>query len=107
MVKERVLSWLPRFEVYAYGNRIGSIRRKFSFIRPKYQMDCCGWEVEGDFWEWDYQIKNLVGQAIATVSKKLFHFTATYEIDVSSPAYALNALMIVLAIDAEKCSRRD
>ena len=43
--------------------------------------------------------------AIARVSKELFHMTDTYVIDVQDPGNALDALMFVLAIDAEKCSR--
>ena len=37
--------------------------------------------------------------------KELFHMTDTYVIDVQDPGNALGALMFVLAIDAEKCSR--
>ena len=39
------------------------------------------------------------------VSKELFHWTDTYVIDVADEENALYALMVVLAIDAEKCSR--
>ena len=44
-------------------------------------------------------------QILARVSKELFHMTDTYVIDVQDPGNALDALMFVLAIDAEKCSR--
>ena len=42
---------------------------------------------------------------MAAVSKELFHWTDTYVIDVADERDALYALMVVLAIDAEKCSR--
>ena len=42
---------------------------------------------------------------MARVTKELFNWTDTYVIDVADPADALHALMVVLAIDAEKCSR--
>lgn len=106
-VKERILTWLPKFEMY-YGDRyIGCISREFSFFKPKYNIDCNGWHIEGDFFEWDYQIVNSNGAEVATVSKELFNWTDTYTINVYDPQDALNALMLVLAIDAEKCSRRD
>ena len=44
---------------------------------------------------------------MATVSKQLFNWTDTYVIDVRDSQDALAALMLVLAIDAEKCSRND
>ena len=106
-VKERILTWLPKFEMYRGSQYVGCISREFTFFRPKYYIDCNGWQVEGDFWEWDYRIVNQSGRQIATVSKELFNWTDTYVIDVADPADALYALMLVLAIDAEKCSRRD
>lgn len=42
---------------------------------------------------------------MATVTKELFHWTDTYVIDVADGRDGLCALMVVLAIDAEKCSR--
>ncbi len=45
------------------------------------------------------------GYQIAKISKELFRMTDTYVIDVQDPGNALDALMFVLAIDAEKCSR--
>ena len=55
--------------------------------------------------EWDYKILNSAGQTIADVSKELFNWTDTYTIEIRNPQDALYALMLVLAIDAEKCSR--
>ena len=42
---------------------------------------------------------------MADVSKELFRMTDTYVIDVVREEDALSALMVVLAIDAEKDSR--
>lgn len=105
-VKQRVLTFTPTFELYIGDECIGSIRRDFfTFLRPRYRIDFNGWEAEGSFMEWDYTIKNLDGSVAATVSKELFHWTDHYMIDVADPNDALCALMFVLAIDAEKCSR--
>jgi uncharacterized protein YxjI len=89
------------------GNYVGCISRELSFFRPRYNIDYNGWQVEGDFLEWDYSILGDNGNAVATVSKELFNWTDTYSINVYNPADALSALMLVLAIDAEKCSRKD
>ena len=104
-VKERVLTWLPKFEIWLGGRYLGCISKEFTFLRPKFDIDYNGWHVEGDFMEWDYTILNSAGQRIAVVSKELLHWTDTYVIDVEDPQGALGALMLVLAIDAEKCSR--
>ena len=51
MVKERILTFMPKFEIYIRGEYIGCIHREFSFLRPRYHIDCNGWQVEGNFWE--------------------------------------------------------
>lgn len=106
-VKQRLLTFLPKFEMYLGNRYVGCIRREFTFFKPQYTIDCNGWQVEGDFFEWDYTIRNATGQSIATVSKEFFNWTDTYVIDVADPKDALCALMLVIAIDAEKCSRKD
>lgn len=106
MVEERVFSFLPKFEMYEGDAYLGCICKEFSFFRPKFSIEYNGWQVEGDFFEWDYEIRSgHDDRLIATVSKELFKWTDTYVIDVGDPADALHALMLVLAIDAEKCSR--
>lgn len=104
-VKERVLTWLPEFEMYLGNRYVGCIRKEFTFFKPKFNIDCNGWHIEGNFFEWDYSILHPNGQTVATVSKELYRWTDTYVIDVCQPRDALCALMLVLAIDAEKCSR--
>ena len=104
-LKERVFSFFPAFCIYLGDDYAGCIRREFSLFRPHFTVDCCGWEVRGDFFAWDYEITDPTGRTVAAVSKQLLRMTDTYEIDVADPADALLALMVVLAIDAEKCSR--
>lgn len=106
-IKERVLAWLPKFEMYIGDRYAGCISKEFTFLKPKFNIDYNGWHVDGDWFEWDYTILNSAGQNIATVSKEVWNWTDTYVIDVYNPQEALYVLMLVLAIDAEKCSRRD
>lgn len=105
MVKERIFTFLPKFEMYLYDDYIGCISKEFTLFKPAFNIDCNGWHVEGDFFEWDYRIIGSRGENIASVSKELFNWTDTYVIDINDPQDALCALMLVLAIDAEKCSR--
>lgn len=103
-VQEEVLTFLvPKFQMYLGENHIGTIRKEFTFFKPKFTLDMNGWEVDGDWWEWDYEV-HANGRHVATVSKELFNWTDTYAIDVEKEEDALIVLMIVLAIDAAKCS---
>ena len=104
-VEERIFSFLPQFHIYERGKYLGCIRKEFTLFRPLFTLDCADWDVEGEWLEWDYSIVSASRGEIATVSKQLFNWTDTYVIDVREPEDALRALMVTLAIDAEKCSR--
>lgn len=104
-VKERVLTLLPKFEIYLGSQYFGCIKKEFTFFKPKFNIDFNGWDIDGDFFEWDYTITGPGGEHIAAVSKELFHLTDTYVMDITDPRDSLCVLMLVLAIDAEKCSR--
>ena len=105
-LKEVVLTFLkPKFELYVGENRVGVITKEVTFFKPRFTIDFNGWSVSGSFWEWDYSILNGDGSTVAVVSKDVWNWTDTYAIEVADPADALYALMVTLAIDAEKCSR--
>ena len=98
------LSWGHKLVIYdADGNEIGMVVQRV--LMPHYNIDYNGWHIDGSIMEWDYNILDQRGYSVASVSKELFHMTDTYVIQVNEPEYALDALMFVLAIDAEKCSR--
>ena len=104
-LREKVFSFLPKFEIYIGDEYIGAIVKNFSLFRPSFSVDFMDWTVKGDLFEWDYSIYN--GESnVATVQKELFNFTDTYTIDVRDSADALPALLVVLAIDAVKCNKK-
>ena len=107
VVKEKILTFLPMFEIYINDRYMGCIKKEFTFFKPRFTIEFNGWQVEGDWLEWDYRIVNRTGKGIASVSKEILNWTDTYSIDVYEQRDALYSLMLVLAIDAEKCSRND
>ena len=106
-VQEKVLSFLPKFEIFRGNDYAGCIKKEFTFFTPSFDIDYRGWYVQGDFFEWDYTILNSANKKVATVYKELLHLTDTYIIDVRDSRDVIDVLMLVLAIDAEKCSRKN
>ena len=104
-LKQRLFTFLPKFDLYIGEVLVGTITKDFTFFAPAFDVDFNNWRVEGQFMEWDYDILDKFGGQVASISKELFNWTDTYVIDVADPDDALYALMVVLAIDAEKCSR--
>ena len=103
-VQEKVLTWMPKFELYIGEHMVGVLDKDFTFFRPKFHLDCHGWTVEGDFWEWDYTVTDG-RRTVMSLSKELWNWTDTYSMDIPRTEDALLCLMIVLAIDAAKCSQ--
>ena len=106
-VRQKILTFLPKYEIYKGESYVGCISREFTFFKPKYNIDFNGWKVEGRFLEWDYKVYSSSGDEIAVVAKEIWNWTDTYSITVGNPDNALGVLMLVLAIDAEKCSRNN
>ena len=106
-LKQRLFTFLPKFDLFIGEELVGTITKDFTFFVPAFDVDFNNWRVQGQFMEWDYDILDKFGAQVATVSKELFNWTDTYVIDVRDPDNALCALMVVLAIDAEKCSRNN
>lgn len=103
-VKQKVLTWLPKFELYLGDKYLGCISKEFTLFSHKFNIDYNGWHIDGDWLGWDYSVIDSSGQTVAQISKELWNWTDTYVIDVYDPTDGLCALMLVLAIDAEKCS---
>lgn len=104
-LKQKIWTFLPKFEMYLNDKLVGTIKKEFTFIKPRFDIDYNGWEIEGDWAEWDYTIVNSYGSEVAVIEKKIWNWTDTYSIDVKNSQDALMALMVVISIDAEKCSR--
>lgn len=106
-VKEEVLTFLPRFALYIDNQYLGEIKKEFSLFKPVFTLNCNDWVVRGDFFQWEYSVETGGGAPIMHASKELFRFTDTYVIDIFDQKNTLLSLMIVLAIDAAKCSSGD
>lgn len=103
LIKQKLLSMLPAFDIELNGQTVGRIQKKFSFLKPKYEIDCNGWRVEGDFLGWNYDVYDSCCPVIH-ITKEFFHWGDTYVIDFANPADELMGMMLVIAIDAANCT---
>lgn len=104
VIRQKLLTFLPRFDIEVSGNMVGSVQKKFAFFHPTYEVDYKGWRVEGDFFGWDYEVYEGCS-SIIHISKELLHWGDTYVIDIADPKDELAGLMLVIAIDAANCSQ--
>ena len=47
-IHQKLLTFLPEFEIVIQGRPQGIVRKEFSFFVPKYTVDYRGWTVEGE-----------------------------------------------------------
>ncbi len=102
----RVFTFRPTFDIFVGERQVGTIEKKFTFFKPEFTLECDGWGIKGDFWEYDYSIIDAPGKPVATIQKE-FAWLDTYILDVYDDTNVLKVLMIVIAIDAEKDNRNN
>lgn len=103
-IHQKLLTFLPQFDIVIDGQILGRVRKEFSFLLPRYRVDYRGWSVDGDFMGWDYRV-NRGSQTVMTISKELFQWSDTYVLRYQNPADELPGLLLVIAIDAANCSK--
>lgn len=104
VINQKLLTFLPAFEIEVGGIVKGEIQKQFTLFCTKYEIDYNGWRVEGDFLGWDYDVYNGCS-SIIHISKQLLSWGDTYAIDINDPADELDGLMLVIAIDAANCTQ--
>ena len=98
-VRQKVVSFMPKFFVEINGEEVAEIAKKFSFLKPKYEVRGLGWSVEGDIFAHDYNIVSN-GQVVVSIHKKWLSWGDTYEMNIDESADEVLTLAVVLAIDA-------
>ena len=105
-VRQELFTLLPKFIVSIGGQDIAEIVKEFTLFKPKYRIDGLGWEIDGDFWDHEYEIKKN-GRTIVSLSKEWFTWGDCYELDIENPEDEIVALAVVLAIDCVQAAQRN
>ena len=98
-VREKILSFLPRYYIDRGGMPVAEVVREFSFFRPRYTINGLDWQIYGDFWDHEYEIQNGI-LPIVRVSKEWFTWGDAYHIFIDESVDEASALAVVLVIDA-------
>ena len=100
MLKQKLFTFLPKYEIYVNNRLLGEIHKEFTFFTPKFYITFNDYTVSGDFFNWDYDVYRE-GKKVSSINKEIFKLTDTYVITTTEEE-ALISLMIVLAIDSIK-----
>ena len=97
-IKQEVFSFMPTYKVYVNQNEVATIRREFSFFRPRYSVVGLDWDVDGGFLEHNYYISQN-GRDIVSIEKEWMAWGDTYKLTIDDDADEIVALAVVLTID--------
>ncbi|EPE62270.1 hypothetical protein L479_01321 [Exiguobacterium sp. S17] len=100
-ITKKTFSFLPKFYVDVEGEETMTISKEFTFFKPRYTIDAAGIEIDGDWWDMDFEVTQN-GQVIGSVQKKWLSWGDTYEIQVIDEAVEHMLISIVVAIDCVK-----
>lgn len=103
-ITKQTFSFLPKFYVDVEGEETVTISKEFTFFKPRYTIDAAGIEVDGDWWDMDFDVKQD-GQVIGSVQKKWLTWGDSYEIQVNDETMEHMLISIVVAIDCAKADQ--
>ncbi len=101
-ISQKMFNWGPTYEISRDG-RVAAVVKKqlFTFFNCRFFVDVPGpndIEAAGDFLDHEYSFQRD-GHSIAHVSKKWFHFTDTYGIDIAQGEDDVLLLACAVVID--------
>jgi len=103
-IHEKFFTFMPQFDIIIAKQFMGSIKKRFTFMRSLYDININNWRIEGDFLGWNYDIISG-SKIIMNIQKKPFNWGDTYVIDIDCQENELLGLITVIAIDAANCSK--
>lgn len=106
VITKKIFSWLPTFYVDIRNQPQIIINKELTFLKAKYHISAKGIEVEGNWWDMDFQVIRK-GRPIADINKRWFTFGDTYEVTILDEAYEEMIISLVIAIDCVKNDQQD
>ena len=101
LITKKTVSFLPKFFVKVNGREVLMIKKEFSFFKARYTIDAAGIEVNGNWWDMDFQVLQH-GEVVGQVSKEWFTWGDSYKVQVLDEEMETIIIAIVIAIDCVK-----
>ncbi len=96
-VRQRLFSFMPRYEIERNGNVIAEIAKQFTFFKPSYTIEGTPFTVDGDFFDHDYDIRRG-GSIVAHIYKEWFSWGDSFVVDIYDSAGVDPLLLLAISI---------
>ncbi|MEH6991581.1 LURP-one-related family protein [Neobacillus drentensis] len=104
LVTKKAFSFLPKFFVEVNGREVFTIKKEFSFLKARYTIDGAGIEVQGNWWDMDFQVLQQ-GEVVGQVSKEWFTWGDSYKVQILDEEMETIMIALVVAIDCVKADQ--
>ncbi len=99
-IKQKVMAFLPTFELYVRDELFATVKKEFTFLYKKINVESSfgNFVIDGNFWDHEYTI-TCDGNLFGTVSKEWLTWGDVYALNVNTEDYSEFFVALVLAID--------
>ena len=100
-IRQRLLTLLPRYEIYRGGEHFATITKDFSFFTDQFTLDVPGpndYVITGSFWQYEYEF-HRGEEVVAVVSREFGTLTDKYSVDIVHGEDVVSVLATVVVID--------
>lgn len=104
LITKKVLSFSPKFFVEVNGVEALTIKKEFSFFKARYTIDAAGIEVQGNWWDMNFQVLQQ-GEVIGQVNKEWFTWGDSYKVQILNEEMETIIIALVIAIDCVKADQ--
>lgn len=104
LISKKVFSFLPKFYVEVNGQEVLAINKELSFFKARYSIDAAGIEVQGNWWDMDFEIFQY-GEVVGKVNKEWFTWGDSYKVQVLNEEMETIIIALVIAIDCVKADQ--
>lgn len=104
LITKKTFSFRPTFFVEVDGQEAVTIKKEFTFLKPRYAIEAAGIEVQGNWWEMTFDILRQ-GEVIGSVSKEWFSWGDSYLVQVLDEGLEHLVISLVVAIDCVKADQ--
>ena len=98
-IDQKMMSFQPTFRIHRNGEQVATIAKKFTILKPRYEVKELGWTVQGDFTAHAYTVSDQHG-TVMSISKEWLTWGDTFVLDIRDTAHVLEAMAVVFAIDS-------
>ena len=100
-IRQRLLTLLPRYEIYMQGSHFATVTKEFTWFKNKFSLDVPGpndYVITGSFWDYEYEFQRS-GVTVASISKSFMSMVDTYGVNIVDGEDDVSILATTAVID--------